>query len=270
MTPSERSKALEILFNATSRLTAGAYILAISKALSLPRAMAKKLLRQLVENQDVAYQDLYGATYVMEGFSKPVRITDRFYILPPDIPGTPDTHSIDIRIAAGISFGTGHHPTTRLCLNALDRLFFSSSCRHRLYSGRAADIGTGSGILAIAACLAGISSCTAFETDLNAVSEADRNVAANDLKGRIDVVHGPMVPLDKPLSMIMANLRFPTLKQLAPDIHSLLEPNGTLVLSGAREWEMKDLCTHYKSTGFIVDWKKIEKQWGVLILTRTP
>ena len=270
MTPSDRTRALEILYNAVSRLTAGAYIREISKELSLSRSRAKKLVRQLVENQDVAYQDLYGATYVMEGFSKPVRITDRFFILPLNIAGTLGELDINIRIAPGISFGTGHHPTTRLCLTALDRLFFSSPCKKHLYKGRAVDIGTGSGVLAIAACLAGLSHCSAFETDANAVREAEGNVAANGLEDRIEVIHGPMPPLDPPLSLVMANLRFPTLKQLATSIHGLLGPGGSLVLSGARVWEMEALCDHYTATGFGVDWEKVEKQWGALILTKAP
>lgn len=270
MIPFDRDRALDILNNATVRLTARAYIREISREFSLTLSQAKKVLTSLVKNQDVAYQDLYGSTYVMESFSKPVRITDRFFILPPDIGSIAGPNDIDIRISVGISFGSGHHPTTRLCLSALDRLFFSTGLPNHLQGGKAGDIGTGSGVLAMAACLAGMSKCMAWETDPNAVSEACWNVAANGLEDRINVIHGIMTAQDLRLSLVMANLRFPTLKQIAPDIYSILVPGGHLILSGVRAWEMDNLKTHYSAMGFSIDWEREEKQWGVLTLTKKP
>lgn len=266
----DRERALGILNDATARLTARAYIREISREFSLTPFQAKKVLTSLVQSQDVAYQDLYGSTYVMESFSKPVRITDRFFILPPDVESIAGPNDIDIRIIAGISFGTGHHPTTRLCLAALDRLFFSTRLSNHLQGGKAGDIGTGSGVLAIAACLAGMSRCTAWDTDPNAVSEACRNVAANGLENRINVIHDIMTPRDLRLSLVMANLRFPTLKQIASDICSILVPGGHLILSGVRAWEMDDLKTYYSTMGFSIDWEREEKMWGALTLTKKP
>ena len=270
MIPFERERALDILNNTTARLTARAFIRDISRELSLTPFQAKKVLTSLVESQDVAYQDLYGSTYVMESFSKPVRITERFFILPPDIPSIAGPDDIDIRISAGISFGTGHHSTTRLCLAALDRLFFSTGLSGHLQGGKAGDIGTGSGVLAIAACLAGMSQCMAWETDPNAISEACRNVATNGLENKVNVIHGFMAAQDLSLSLITANLRFPTLKQLASEIFSILVPGGHLILSGVRAWEMVDLKTHYSAMGFSIDWEREEKLWGALALTKIP
>ena len=98
MTLFNRERALGILNDATVRLTARAYIREISREFSLTPFQAKKVLTSLVQSQDVAYQDLYGSTYVMESFSKPVRITDRFFILPPDIESIAGPNDIDIRI----------------------------------------------------------------------------------------------------------------------------------------------------------------------------
>ncbi len=272
MVPFDRDRALDILNNATARLTARAYIFEISREFSLKPFQAKKVLKFLVDSQDVAYQDLYGSTYVMEGFSKPVRITDRFFIVPPDVASIAGAGELDIRISPGISFGTGHHPTTRLCLGALDRLFLSTEQTDHLQGGKAGDIGTGSGVLAIGACLAGMSQCMAWETDPNAVSEARQNVTANGLENRIKVIHDIMRSQDLrlSLSLVMANLRFPTLKQIAPDIYSILVPGGSLILSGVRAWEMENLKTHYGTLGFSIDWEREEKQWGALTLTKKP
>ena len=268
MDPFDRHRALEILNNSEVRLTARAYIHELCREFSLTPRKAKKAVTSLVQSRDVAYQDLYGSTYVMEGFLKPVRITDRFFILPPDVSSIAESNEIDVRISPGISFGTGHHPTTRLCLAALDRLFSSTTLSNRLQGGKAGDIGTGSGVLAIAACLAGMARCTAWETDANAVSEARQNVAANGLENRIDVIHDIMTPRDLNLSLVMANLRFPTLKQIAQAICSILAPGGHLILSGVRAWEMDELKTHYRAIGFSLDWDREEKQWGAVTLTQ--
>ncbi|WP_321494264.1 50S ribosomal protein L11 methyltransferase [uncultured Desulfobacter sp.] len=268
MIPFDKDRALDILNNATERLTARAYIREISREFGLTPIKAKNVLKDLVDGRDVAYQDLYGSTYVMESFSKPVRITDRFFILPPDVASIAGPNDIDIRISPGISFGTGHHPTTRLCLAALDRFFFSQGVPDHLRGGKAGDIGTGSGVLAMAACLAGMSGCMAWETDLNAVCEALRNVAANGLETRVHVIHDIMRPKDLELSLVMANLRFPTLKQIASDIYSILVPGGYLILSGARAWEMDDLKKHYMTMGFSLDWEREEKMWGTLALAK--
>lgn len=263
-----RDRALEILNDSTARLTARAYIHEISREFALTPFQAKKVVTSLVQSQDVAYQDLYGSTYVMESFSKPVRITDRFFILPPDVDSIAGPNDIDIRISAGISFGTGHHPTTRLCLAALDHLFFSSGLSDILQGGKAGDIGTGSGVLAMAACLVGMSQCTAWETDPNAVSEACKNVTDNGLENRVDVIHDIMAAKDLSLSLVMANLRWPTLKQLASSIYSILAPCGHLILSGVRVWEMDSVKTHYSAMGFSPYWEREEKLWGALALKK--
>ncbi len=266
MIPFNRDAVLDILFDSEVRLTARAYILKIAEALSIPPSKAKKILRTLVNDQTLAYQDLYGATYVMESFSKPVRITDRFFITPPGIEFQPQPHEFDIRIFLGISFGSGHHPTTRLCLQALEYLFFNAPESSRPKKGQAGDIGTGSGILAIAMCLAGMDSCQAWEIDANAVSEARQNVTANNLDNQINVIDDLMDPGNLQLSLLCANLRFPTLKQLAPLILEAILPDAPLIFSGLRTWEKEDLITHYKNFGFSSIWDDDEKNWSAVIL----
>jgi len=256
-----RDAVLEILLESEVRLTARAYIREISRELDISLGQAKKVLTTLVAEQEVAYQDLYGSTYVMESFSKPVRVTERFFILPPGITSAAGPRDIDIRITSGISFGSGHHPTTRLCLSAIDTLFST-----RELNGRAGDIGTGSGILAVAACLAGMDDCLAWEIDANSVSEAGQNVAANGLDSRITIIDDLMSPKGLKLSLIMANLRFPTLKQIAPLISQAALPGGYLILSGIRTWEKDRLIEHYGELNFSQVWEKDAKNWSVVIL----
>ena len=123
-----------------------------------------------------------------------------------------------------------------------------------------------SGVLAIALCLAGIARCKAWEIDSNAVSEAQKNVAANHLSHRICIIKDYMPEsLDK-FSILCANLRTPTLKQLSGLIQNSLCPNGTIILSGIRQWEKEDLITHYSKIGFTLAWQKDEKNWSGVVM----
>ncbi len=268
MTPLDRVRILDILFESEARLTAQAYIGKIALECGISQRDAKKILTSLVNDQTLAYQDLYGGTYVMESFSKPVRLTDRFVISPPGVTDPhPRPEDLTITIMPGISFGSGHHPTTQLCMAALDRIFFKNPGMDGLPGKDAGDIGTGSAILALAACKAGMNTCKAWEIDANAVSEARQNVAANGLTDRIPIIDGLMSPDGLKLGLIMANLRFPTLKKIAPLISAALLPNACLVLSGIRSWECSELIAHYTHLNCHSVWKANKKNWSVVILT---
>ncbi len=263
-----REGVLDILFESETKLTAQAYIRELSRYLSIPMGQAKKILKSLVEEQALAYQDLYGATYVMENFLKPVRVTPRFFIIPPGMESQAGPNDMDIRITPGISFGSGHHPTTRLSLEALDSLITAPGLDN-LPGNQAGDIGTGSGILAIAMCLAGMEKCLAWEIDANAVHEARQNLATNNLSKKITLVDDYMHSGEDPLSLICANLRYPTLKQLAGLIRSSIALDGYLILSGIRSWEKQDLIAHYDHHGFTKTWDRDEKNWSAVVLKKT-
>lgn len=276
MVPYNPDDLVALMAASEENLTARAYIRKISRHLGIPTVEARKILKTLVNSRKVAYHSLYGSTYVMESFLKPVRLTDRFTIVPPgygppreDAP-VPDPGDRDLRIVIhqGISFGSGHHPTTRLCLEGLD-LLFSENIGAAPFPGTAAgDVGTGSGILAIAACLAGMKTCRAWDIDANAVSEARQNAAASGLEDRVTVIDDHMPPQNPPLALICANLRYPTLKQLAPLFRKSLLPGGYLILSGLRDWEQTDLVSAYQAVGFSLVWDKTLKHWTGMVLHR--
>lgn len=264
MNPSDRKRALDILKQSETRLTARSYIEKIGVELGVSRHSAKKILKTLVCTQELVYQDLYGSTYVDISFAKPVRITDHFYFDPFHSISRAVPGQIGITLLPGISFGSGHHATTRLCLQAIDYLFFGNLKPDT--ASACADIGTGSGVLAIALCLSGMAFCRAWDIDPNAASEALKNVAANGLSHRVDVMEGPMPVFLSEFSLICANLRFPTLITLSPRICSSLKPSGVLILSGFREWERDELISHYAGIGFTASWQGKEKGWSVVVL----
>jgi ribosomal protein L11 methyltransferase len=79
MVPFNRELVLDIFYDSEERLTAQAYIKQIAIGLSISFLKAKKILKILVDEQELSYQDLYGATYVAQNFLKPVRVTDHFF-----------------------------------------------------------------------------------------------------------------------------------------------------------------------------------------------
>ena len=258
----DRHDLLNILFQSDVKLTTQAFIREIKAHFQVPTPKAKKMLQQLVEEQEVSYHYLYGATYVEQSFSKPVQVTEKFILTPPVYPHSSNPDHIEVVIEPGIAFGSGQHPTTRLCLQAIERCFFD---RQTVRSGqirRGADIGTGSGVLAIAMCLSGLQSCTAYDIDPVSVNEAKKSVALNRLTQKINVIEGNMDDPENTFSVITANLRLPTLKRLSGMMYKTLVENGIAIISGVREWEKDQFIAFYTQKGFELAWQADEKKWS--------
>jgi len=146
-----------------------------------------------------------------------------------------------IALDPGMAFGTGLHPTTRLCLTALERVADDAAASGS-GPGRVLDVGTGSGILAVGAGLLGASPIVAVDPDPIAVEAASANAARNGLAGRIDVRRGSVPTGLLPFDLVLANLIASLLIDLAPVLAAELRPGGTLIASGIyvdREGEVR-------------------------------
>jgi ribosomal protein L11 methyltransferase len=159
---------------------------------------------------------------------KPLRVGERFIVCPTwEEPGAGEQDLV-IRIDPGQAFGTGHHETTRLCLEWLDRWQ-----RNRADLNLSLlDVGTGSGILAIAAGLLGCADIVAVDIDPEAVAVASENIALNLLTDRIGLVHGSAADVPGRFDVVLANIQAAPLIELAPLLAAKLQPAGVLVLSG--------------------------------------
>ena len=273
MIPPDIKKALDILFQSDVKLTAQAFIKEVKTQFSISIFEAKKILQQLIDAQELSYHYLYGSTYVEKSFLRPVSITKNFILTPPgfqDRPGKDDIgqNSIELIIEPGISFGSGQHPTTQLCLAAIDYCFFEKQMMDSKTSSTGADIGTGSGVLAMAMCLAGLASCKAYEIDPVSINEAQKNIKLNHLTKRVKVIEDYMKESKNVFSIISANLRFPTLTLLSDMIYASLIENGIAIISGVREWEKDQFVTLYLKKGFELVWQQDEKKWSGFVLVR--
>jgi ribosomal protein L11 methyltransferase len=159
---------------------------------------------------------------------KPLRVGTRLLIVPTWEEASAQPGDLVLRIDPGMAFGTGGHETTRLCLEMLEKIM-----EHRPgTTSTLLDLGTGSGILAMAASLLGCGRILAIDIDPDAVVVAEENLALNDLSGRVECGTTPLESLNEDFDIILANILAEELVRLAPGLAARLNPGGALILSG--------------------------------------
>ncbi|MDR2164832.1 MAG: 50S ribosomal protein L11 methyltransferase [Zoogloeaceae bacterium] len=198
-------------------------VAAVAAALALPRLPDFALARVEAENWVQLTQAQFG----------PIRISDRLWIVP-SWREAPNPEAINLHLDPGMAFGTGTHPTTRLCLEWLEKT---------LVPGQSLlDYGCGSGILAIAAARLGAAPITGADIDPLAVTAARANAEKNDVMVRF-------VESDTPLAgeydVVIANILANPLRVLAPALAARVRPGGWLVLSGILESQAEELIALY-------------------------
>lgn len=171
-------------------------------------------------------------------------------------------------IEAAMAFGTGHHNTTKGCLEALDRI-----ANDGFQARRVADIGCGTAVLAMAA--ARIWQVTALASDIDsvAVDTAAANVLANGLDGRVVCVEAegfdhPTLEQAAPFDLVMANILKAPLIQLAPHMAGNVMAGGRIILSGILTTQADEVAQTYRNAGFTLDRRDDLGEWSTLTLTR--
>ncbi len=201
-------------------------------------------------------------------FDRPVRVSERIVLAPPERAFQPGPADEVIRIMPGAAFGAGRHPTTRLALKAIDFMLGHHGGSMAQAGSRVLDIGTGSGVLAMAAVMLGIETGLAVDIDPCAVAEAKANVDLNGLSERIVVCDRNAETIDGGYQMVTANLRTPTLVRLAPYVAEQVDPRGALVISGIRAEECGELLCAFEAHFFDVLWRGEEQEWAGLALMK--
>jgi ribosomal protein L11 methyltransferase len=189
---------------------------------------------------------------------------------------------IGIEIDAGLAFGTGHHGTTRGCLLALDWIMKERKPRRagmavlRCKSGRrtvALDIGTGTGVLAIAAAKVLRRPVLASDLDRRAVAIARDNARINRVGGAVEVIHAtglraPPFRARGPYRLIFANILLEPLRGLATPIARLVAPRGQVVLSGLFTADADAALACYRARGLALVRRIRLDGWTTLVLMR--
>ena len=206
---------------------------------------------------DADWTDAWKVGYV------PQRI-GRVVIVPSwlDEPIGPD--EVALRLDPGMAFGTGLHPTTRGCLTLLQEISPMPAI--------VLDVGSGSGILALAAVRLGAERAVCYDTDPLAVEATLANAAANGLADRVTANLGPLPPTPpaKPYLLVLANLVAAVLIDLAEPLAGHTAPGGTLLASGIIEARADEVLAALTVAGFALEGRLDDGEWVSLQLRHSP
>lgn len=232
------------------------------------RKEIKKAIKDLVEEGELTYSYNYGCSFIEKSFNKPVRISKHVVLKPPGTLYQRKFDDVVVEIQQGVSFGTGQHPTTRLAIRGIEYAALEGGFFKEKNETCALDIGTGSGVLAIVSVLLGINKALGIDIDSCARSEARENVIINGLENRIKIDNQPVENIEKRFSLIIANLRYPTIKRLYPHLTQVTAKEGYIVISGIKEFEEKELLDIYTQKHFTNKWKETEKDWVGMVFKK--
>ena len=191
-----------------------------------------------------------------------LRVGRRLVIRPTWRNHEPADDEVVITLDPGMAFGTGLHPTTRLCLASIEAL----ADRGLMHDASVLDVGCGSGILSLAAALLGARSVLGVDTDPLAVETTQRNASLNGLSDRIQVRQGsvPLADVAHTFDIVVANLVASLLIDLARPLAATVKPGGVLVASGIFADRESEVRKAFESAGLQVVGTSRETDWVAL------
>jgi ribosomal protein L11 methyltransferase len=197
-------------------------------------------------------------------FFSPHKVGRSLWITPPWVNPPESRRRHIIMIEPGMAFGTGTHATTRCCLEFLEHL------AERFDGGElsALDVGTGSGILAIAAAKLGAASVVALDNDPTALKVARGNVRVNRVERRIRLANCRLEKLDESFEVVVANLTAETILDLAAALAERVAADGYLVLSGILQLKAGRVLRRFAPSSFVLLSQRREKEWVTLLLQK--
>ncbi|MEB3283926.1 MAG: 50S ribosomal protein L11 methyltransferase [Candidatus Sericytochromatia bacterium] len=192
-----------------------------------------------------------------------LEIGERLVVKPTWEAWSGDSSRLVIDLDPAQAFGTGTHPTTQLCLRALERVL------PQYGTPRVFDVGTGSGILAIAALLLGAEHVWACDIDPVAVESTRENAERNRVEKSLSVATGDVTVFSGQAPILLANILAEVIAPIAPDLGALLSPGGTLIASGIIRAREALVSQALQNAGLEVTAVEYQGEW-VMIEARKP
>lgn len=193
----------------------------------------------------------------------PVKISNRFTIVPTwEEYDRVSSDELIIELDPGMAFGTGTHPTTVMCLQALEKTVQPK------YS--VIDVGTGSGVLSIGAAKLGATSIHALDLDEVAVKSAKENIALNKVEDVVQVTHGNLLDnVKEQADIVVANILAEIIMTFTNDAYSIVKDGGLFITSGIIATKKEDVRNSLQQAGFEIDEIMMMEDW-VTIISRKP
>jgi ribosomal protein L11 methyltransferase len=218
--------------------------------------------KTLLETEIIADED-WNKTW-KEGF-KPLPITAHLVIKPTWESYHPAPGEKIIEMDPGMAFGTGHHASTKLALEITETLFYDKESPPKTVL----DVGTGTGILAMAAALFGAQEVLAIDNDPEAVLVAEENILRNALQPAITATGVALEDIPRQFDLVIANIIHDTLIELADSLAAHLAPNGRLIMAGILSGPQTDnIRAAYNALGLKHQETRSEGEWSALLFSR--
>ena len=193
----------------------------------------------------------------------PVKISNRFTIVPTwEDYERVNTDELIIELDPGMAFGTGTHPTTVMCLQALEKTVQENSS--------VIDVGTGSGVLSIGAAKLGASKIHALDLDEVAVRSAIENITLNKVDNIVRVTHGNLLDnVDEQADIVVANILAEIIMTFTDDAFTIVKDGGLFITSGIIATKKEDVRASLQQAGFEIEEVMMMEDW-VTIISRKP
>lgn len=212
----------------------------------------------IVEVDAGAYLDAWRA------WATPVRAGHRVVLHPAWLPVAADdegdTTDVTVLIDPGRAFGSGSHPSTRLVVAALEE--------HVRSGDRVLDVGCGSGVLAVAACLLGAAAAVAIDVEPAAAEVTMANAGRNGVADRISASTRPLAEVIGTFEVVVANIGAAVLRELSEDLAARVTPGGLLVLAGLLAHQADEVAGSF--AGFSEEGRLVEDGWLAPVLRAAP
>jgi ribosomal protein L11 methyltransferase len=190
-----------------------------------------------------------------------IEVSDKIVIKPTFREYNPKPGQIVLIIDPKMSFGTGEHQTTRLVLLLLEK--------YMLKGARVLDVGSGTGILAIASVKLGARNAVAIDIDEWCYDNAIENSALNDVNNSVDIRRGEIKDINETgFDLVFANIQKNILIEIAEEIYTRLKPGGIVILSGLLNDDEAEIIYHYKGLGLSFLETKILEPWIAIVFQK--
>ncbi len=251
----------DILDNMPQEVTVKAWFSAAEDVLNTKDAL--KLLSEQAEtnlgNLNLSVQNVKDEDWAenWKKYYKPMRVGKNLVIRPVWEEYQEESSDLVITMDPGMAFGTGTHETTRLCMEMIESHF---------KGGEALDIGTGSGILAIALSQLGAEKVTAVDIDPVAVKAAGENIARNRLENKVMAIQGDLTrDIQGPFDFVCANILADVIISLASPVKNLLRKGAPFLASGIIKDRKQDVLDAFLSAGYKLLDEKEQGEWVALL-----
>ncbi|WHY55143.1 50S ribosomal protein L11 methyltransferase [Peribacillus simplex] len=195
-------------------------------------------------------------------YYNPVKISERFTIVPTWEDYTPvSSDELIIELDPGMAFGTGTHPTTVMCIQALERTVQPGDL--------VVDVGTGSGVLSIAAALLDAKRIQSLDLDEVAVQSAKQNVELNNVQDKVSVSQGNLLDgVNEQADIVVANILAEVIMRFTDDVAKVVKPGGYFIASGIIQTKKQDVKEAIMASGFTVEETILMEDWVAIIAKR--